>query len=582
MGFEVILENTSTETQKIDLLSATSNNNQSNKRRFTLPYATLYPSNTNFRILIGSINHSITITENITLTGLISLFNERTFSDWSIHASTLADGNVIDCISVDGATQLEITYSVDPPVFVSATTTVDGTKIEITFDKSMSDPTGKEDLFSYSIDGSSKTFNATALKGGDDTTIVLDCDTTIEEGQTILVNYSAGNITSTDDGYLGSFAGESVTNVVVGGFTIGTGFNGDVYSNITIQSDNKILVGGDFTSYNGNGYNRIIRLNPGGSRDTSFSIGTGFNDIVRNIGITSDGKIVVVGDFTQYNGNNYNGIIRLNSDGSIDTGFSIGTGFAGGSAYKVKIQPDNKIIAIGAFTSYNGSGYNRIIRIETDGSIDAGFTVGTGFNVSLSDGSLTIQDDGKILVVGNFTEYDGSSYPRIIRLDTDGSIDAGFTVGTGLDFIARDVCIRSDGRIVVVGDFTTYNTITFSLTTLILNADGTEYTVNLFGTGFFGEIPYHVEIQTDDKIIVAGSFTSYNGTNSNNLVRINTDLSFDASFNIGAIGLNNASNSIKILSTGKVLVAGTFTEYKGNSRNRIIQLNDDGTDNTNL
>ena len=77
-------------------------------------------------------------------------------------------------------------------------------------------------------------------------------------------------------------------------FDIGTGFDNTVRV-IDIQPDGKILVGGDFTKYNGTSRNRIVRLNSNGSIDTSFNIGTGFNDDVWTIDIQPDGKILVGG-----------------------------------------------------------------------------------------------------------------------------------------------------------------------------------------------------------------------------------------------------------------------------------------------
>ena len=93
-------------------------------------------------------------------------------------------------------------------------------------------------------------------------------------------------------------------------FSIGGGFNSPVIS-LAIQSDSKILVGGKFTDFNGNSVNYICRLNPNGTIDNTFNIGTGFNDHVISLAIQSDGKILVGGDFSDYDGNVSNYITRL-------------------------------------------------------------------------------------------------------------------------------------------------------------------------------------------------------------------------------------------------------------------------------
>ena len=87
-----------------------------------------------------------------------------------------------------------------------------------------------------------------------------------------------------------------VAGTVNNSFVYGIGFDSTVFA-IAIQSDNKILVGGSFTNYNGTGANFIVRLNSDGSIDTSFIYGTGFDNSVDSIAIQSDGKIIVGGFF---------------------------------------------------------------------------------------------------------------------------------------------------------------------------------------------------------------------------------------------------------------------------------------------
>src|SRR5690606_20274470 len=108
-------------------------------------------------------------------------------------------------------------------------------------------------------------------------------------------------------------------------------------------SDGKIIIGGDFTSYNGTSRNHIVRLNLDGSIDTSFVIGTGTNIQVLATSIQSDGKVIVGGYFTNYNGSFINRIARLNTDGSLDPTFVVGTG-ANNTVFTSAIQSDGKII----------------------------------------------------------------------------------------------------------------------------------------------------------------------------------------------------------------------------------------------
>ena len=169
-------------------------------------------------------------------------------------------------------------------------------------------------------------------------------------------------------------------------FNIGTGINGGIsYPNansIILQPDGKILVGGDFNSYNGTTRYKLIRLNVDLSIDTSFDTGTGFinTDIVSAVALQPDGKILVGGRFTSYNGNNaYNSLVRLNPNGTIDTSFNLGgIGFyvaPNNVVMAIMVQPDNKILVAGNLSSYNNDAQatRKIIRLNSDGTSDINF-----------------------------------------------------------------------------------------------------------------------------------------------------------------------------------------------------------------
>jgi uncharacterized delta-60 repeat protein len=358
----------------------------------------------------------------------------------------------------------------------------------------------------------------------------------------------------------------SNTGYIPDGFFIGTGFNSSV-NTISIQSDGKILVGGQFTTYNGVSLNRIIRLNSDGSQDTSFVIGTGFSNTVNTISIQSDGKILVGGSFTSYNGVSSNRIIRLNSDGSQDSSFVIGTGF-NNTVNTITIQSDGKILVGGWFASYNGVTSNRIIRLNTDGSQDSSFVIGTGFNNPVN--TISIQSDGKILVGGQFTSYNGVSLNRIIRLNTDGSQDSSFVIGTGFNNIVNTITIQSDGKILVGGSFNSYNGVV-STRIIRLNSDGSN-NVSINSNTVANNLEVKsIVIQSDGKILLCGD--KYVG-------RLNTDGTQDISFNY-YFSFNGFVNSIAIQSDGKILAGGSFDgPFNGNGTiPRIIRLNSDGTSN---
>jgi uncharacterized delta-60 repeat protein len=369
-------------------------------------------------------------------------------------------------------------------------------------------------------------------------------------------------------------------DIQIGGatFSIGTGYNHNADA-LAIQDDGKFLVGGVYISYNGTSANRIIRLNDDGSIDSTFIYGIGFNTAVNFIEIQSDGKLLIGGDFTDYNGTAANRIIRLNADGTIDGTFVYGTGFFP-TVNIIKVQSDGKIILGGSFITYNGTPANRIIRLDDDGTIDGTFVYGTGFNSVVY--SFVIQSDGKIIIGGQFTTYTGTSANNIIKLNNDGTIDGTFVYGSGFsnptfNYRIEAITVQSDGKILAGGTFTDYNG-TAANRIIRLNADGTVDGTFVYGTGFDDTVQA-ITLQADGKILVGGIFTDYNGTAANRIIRLNADGTVDGTFVYGT-GFPLGVQYISIQSDGKIICVGDFTAYNGEIANRIIRLNTNGSSDT--
>src|SRR6266487_1853202 len=120
------------------------------------------------------------------------------------------------------------------------------------------------------------------------------------------------------------------------------------------------------------------------------------NNFVVALGVQADGKIVVGGAFTSIAGQPRNKIARLNPDGSLDTSFDPN---ADNDVYALAVQADGKILVGGFFTSIGGGTRNRIARLNPDGSLDTNFDPNANSNVR----AIGVQADGKILVGGAFT-----------------------------------------------------------------------------------------------------------------------------------------------------------------------------------
>ena len=373
-----------------------------------------------------------------------------------------------------------------------------------------------------------------------------------------------GNIKAQSDGTLDT------------SFSIGTGFNGGVLA-IAVQGDGKILVGGAFTNYNGTSLNRIARLNTDGSLDSSFNIGTGFADNVKTIVIQPDGKILVGGEFQKYNNGPFrNGIVRLNTDGSQDTSF--GSSFAGfnGDVRTIALQSDGKILIGGGLWKPNGTAWG-LLRLNTDGSVDTLGTGTSGFNGAVN--AIILQPDGKIIVGGKMSTYNGASVNSIVRLNTNGSVDNTFFINGGFHKDVATLALQPDGKVLAGGDFTkSFGAPADYIVRLTPNGTLEPF---IIGASFSGDNYADVRtlaVQKDGKILVGGNFTNFKTTRTDGIARLNINGTLDTSFVIGT-GFYSLPTTSAILSTivlqddGKILTGGTFAYYTGISRNNIARLN---------
>ena len=140
-----------------------------------------------------------------------------------------------------------------------------------------------------------------------------------------------------------------------------------------------------------------------GQLDTTFVPAPGTNDAVNIVIPQPDGKVIAAGRFTFANDVARNRIARFNSNGSLDTTFDPGTG-ADGEITAAVLQPDGRIVVAGRFTSFNGFTHNRVCRLNANGSVDQTFGLGNGINNAAL--ALALQSDGRIIVGGNFTQVD--------------------------------------------------------------------------------------------------------------------------------------------------------------------------------
>jgi len=348
------------------------------------------------------------------------------------------------------------------------------------------------------------------------------------------------------------------------------GTNNIVYK-VLLSADGKIFLGGKFTKYNNIAKNSFVKLNNDGSIDDSFTIGSGANNIIRDIVILTDNKIMLAGDFITYNGVARNYIAKINENGTLDSTFNPGKGF-GGATTSILQQSDGKLIIGGAFSVYNNNTKHYISRINLDGSLDTTFNLGNGADGTVR--SIAVQSDKKMIIGGSFNSYNDNLNNRIARIDADGNIDKSLQSGIGADQLIRCIAIQSDDKIIVGGDFLTYNNLNKSYLVRLTSTGALD---NTFVIGYGPTDPIReILVQPDGKILICGDFTVFNTKTANHIIRLNSDGTIDSAFQ-PLSGSNNNIYAMRLQSDNKILIAGTFTTYDGISRNRIARLNPDGT-----
>jgi uncharacterized delta-60 repeat protein len=370
------------------------------------------------------------------------------------------------------------------------------------------------------------------------------------------------------------------------GTQVGLGASGQTNA-AAVQSDGKIVVVGSFLSWNGNSIKHVLRLNSDGTYDPTFNtaMGTGPGHRQDRVLVQTDNKVVISGDLTTWSGSTASyRLVRLNSDGSLDTAFNtnIGTG-PNNNVFGHAQQSDGKLIIVGDFTDWNGTTVGRIVRLNTDGTRDTAFSTNIGAGASHSISSVNLQSTSQIILTGSFTSWDSTAGAgRIVRLNTDGTRDTAFStnIGSGFNTDTYRNVVQSDDKIVVVGNFTIFKGISVNRNRVLrLNADGTvdtAFSTNI-GAGP-GSYASRVTLQSNGQILVAQGFTTWAGTTVGSLVRLNTDGTRDTAFT-SAIGTALTADRVMSMTVQgqRTLIMGLFTSWNGTPVGRIVRINADGT-----
>lgn len=325
--------------------------------------------------------------------------------------------------------------------------------------------------------------------------------------------------------------------------------------------DGKVMLAGRFV-----GGITLVRLLPNGGIDGQFnSVVT--EGTIRAIAVQSDGKVVIAGSGLRVPGGASRNVMRLNADGTNDasldqfTGVSGGSGSLLGDVRAVGAQSDGKIILGGIFTAVNGTARPYLARLLLNGSLDPTFQPEVGFEVL----DMVVAEDDTVLFA--------TRPNKLVRLKPDGTVDPLFQAqfsGSWVNDQLSPQCIALDSydRILVGGYFTSVNG-QARLNFARLHPDGTLDTSFDAGS-LFAEAPDAIEIQEDGRILVGGYYLHRVG----GIVRLHEDGAWDSTFKTQPV-LNTLWDHVAGLTAMEqigLLVFGGFKEIDGTARKNCALL----------
>jgi uncharacterized delta-60 repeat protein len=318
-----------------------------------------------------------------------------------------------------------------------------------------------------------------------------------------------------------------------------------------------------------------------GAIDPSFLPGAAGAGTVECLALQPDGRLLVGGTFRSFDGQTVSGLVRLNPDGSIDPNFRAAfTLPEGGGIFAVAVQADGRVLAGGLFTATGDQGRRSLVRLNSDGSLDAGFN--PAFEVGSAVSAVTVMADGAVFAGGVYVDAQLQVRLRLQKLRANGSVDPSFAFATG--FLDGTVISRilpsADGSLLVAGAFR-ISPVGVPIFASLMRVSGSGQLVQDFNAreavGAAVGLSAVVELP-DRSLLVAGEFS---GTSDRALCvrRLLPSGAYDARF---APRFTKTSgppvvDALAVQPDGRIVVVGDFEAVNGVSRTGLARLLADGT-----
>lgn len=346
----------------------------------------------------------------------------------------------------------------------------------------------------------------------------------------------------------------------------GLGANGQIAE--IIPFDDGYLIGGAFTGYSqrGGDISNLTKIHTNGTIDTVGvkpfrrpdqldttkyypRFNGGFDGFVGSL-YPQDGKVLVSGTFRYYISRRYDQpnrletrdsvimdsvevrqLARLNADGSLDKSYRFDDGadrsWEGGNGNAATLFHETgnqagKLLVYGNFDRFDGQPAGRILRLKADGTIDETFNPGgAGADLDIAEADYN-PATGKYLIVGSFRNYNGTPVNQMAVLNEDGTLDETFVSRTFEGGEPTFIKQLTDGKIIVAGDFRTYEGISRN-GFMVLDQSGA-LLVGYNATGLFnGFVDDVIETTSADgrrALLIYGFFSEFNSQPADNFIRV--------------------------------------------------------------
>ena len=362
-----------------------------------------------------------------------------------------------------------------------------------------------------------------------------------------------------------------------------------------------------------------------GTEDTNFynNLGVGFNSEIHSLAVSNNNFLFIGGWFNKFNNFTRYGLVKLNSNGIEDSTFNtnLGNGFrfkeSNGSLSLpyidvVKYTPDNQLLVGGVFNYLNGDTRNALAKIDLNGNQNTSFNNNLGIGFTNDDGtnvefsavevskiSLEYNNNPKILVTGIFDKFNNNSRKSIVMLNNNGTeystfynnLNTQFEKPLGGNFVPDIAVFQPDGSVLIVLnvikpdgnlDYSKKRIVKLSNSGIKDNS----FTPIIISGGLLGDtgVPSVTSIDIEgSSVIIGGQFLRVNNQPRVRLFKMNSNGILDTAFNSNlGTGFDKVVLSINQKLSGKIIVTGNFNQFNNNSRERVVVLNSNGTEDTNF